>query len=413
MIFKKWKQFCLCADEPLFPAGAAPCGAPFAPLVFLVKRDPAVSRGLFAIHSLAELYEKESVSCLRPCMAAVPADTPEGLDAFVRAHGASVLNVSFARAFSYLEHWYGAPKRGLRVNLVGLGDVGGTVLMGLKLLGAELSEIGIFDPNAAQCARYEMELNQVLPVCDGQALPRVCMRQMDELFDCDLLAFTASRGVPGLGTDVRDVRMAQFAANRAMLTAYAKMARETHFMGLFCQISDPVDHLSRAVFLESNRAADGSYDYDGLLPEQVQGFGLGVMAARASYFAEKEKIDFSNGRVYGPHGEGLLAANDFGAGYDDVLSVHLTELARTANLRVRELGFKPYLAPGLSSAAISILRLVRGEAHNGAVPLDGAYFGCRSRMTRQGIELEREEICPALMRRIEQTHAALRRFDYE
>ena len=38
------------------------------------------------------------------------------------------------------------------------------------------------------------------------------------------------------------------------------------------------------------------------------------------------------------------------------------------NLRVRELGFKPYIAPGLSSAAVSILQLLRGQVHFGAVP---------------------------------------------
>ncbi len=47
----------------------------------------------------------------------------------------------------------------------------------------------------------------------------------------------------------------------------------------------------------------------GLLPEQVQGFGLGVMDARAAYWARQEGIPFSHGRVYGPHGRGLVVAN--------------------------------------------------------------------------------------------------------
>ena len=79
---------------------------------------------------------------------------------------------------------------------------------------------------------------------------------------------------------------------------------------------------------------------------------------------------------------------------------------------MRALGFKPYLAPAVSSAAVSILQLVRGEAHYGAVPLGGAYFGCRSRMTRLGVELLREELHPALLAELERTHRALEAFEY-
>ena len=66
------------------------------------------------------------------------------------------------------------------------------------------------------------------------------------------------------------------------------MARKTHFTGLFCQISDPVDPLACAVFRESNRNAAGEFDGCGLLPEQVQGFGLGVMEARARWCAQED-----------------------------------------------------------------------------------------------------------------------------
>ena len=106
-------------------------------------------------------------------------------------------------------------------------------------------------------------------------------------------------------------------------------------------------------------------------------------------------------------------ANHPAEAYDADVSLRLTELARTANLHVRDLGFKPYIAPGLSSAAISILRLLRGEEHYGAVALDGVYFGCVSRMTRQGIALRREPICEELLKRLEETHGVLRAFDYK
>lgn len=106
-------------------------------------------------------------------------------------------------------------------------------------------------------------------------------------------------------------------------------------------------------------------------------------------------------------------ANAPDSSYDDILSCHLTALTRQANLRVRELGFKPYIAPGLSSAAISILHYIRGELHCGAVPLDGAYFGCTNRLSQKGLALRREDITTPLMDRIRQSHAALKEFDYE
>ena len=380
----------------------------FVPLVILVRRDGLTSRGLWAVRSLAEVYEAEGANCLTM----LAADETGELADFVARHGACVANVAFRRVFEMLPVFLAPKREGLRITLVGLGDVGGTVLTGLKLLGREIDEIAVYDPNEAMCRRYEMELNQVLPERDGQTMPRVTVCPQERLFDCDVFVFTASRGVPPLNSGVSDVRMAQFEANRAMLDTYAKWARAANFKGLFCQVSDPVDHLSREVFLCSNRDGEGNYDFAGLLPEQVQGFGLGVMAARAAYYARKEGIPFAEGRVYGPHGQGLVVANCVDGGYDDAASRRLTDLTRTANLQVRELGFKPYIAPGLSSAAVSILRLLRGEEHYGAVPLGGAYFGCVSRMTPCGVLLRREQICEELLLRLEETHRVLREFDY-
>ena len=89
------------------------------------------------------------------------------------------------------------------LNLVGLGDVGGALLTGLKLLGHDVEQIGIFDPDEARMARYEMELNQVLPI-DGRPLPKITCIGQDQLFACDALLFTASKGVPPLGQGPAD-----------------------------------------------------------------------------------------------------------------------------------------------------------------------------------------------------------------
>lgn len=413
MMYRRWRGMCLCAErETDFPPNSRYEPAPFRPLVFLVRRAPLTGRGMFAVKSLAEVCETESAQCLRPCRTLAPAQEAE-LAAFVEKNGATVLNLEFQNAFFYLLAHRHAKHAALRVTLVGLGDVGGTVLTGLALLGREIAEVRVYDPNEALCRRYALELNQVLPDTDGRRMPLVSICPTERLFDCDLFLFTASRGVPGLDSGVRDVRMAQFEANREMLSAYARMARRAGFTGVFCQISDPVDLLARCVFLQSNRDDAGRLDFAGLLPEQVQGFGLGVMAARAAYYARQAELDVSRVRVYGPHGEGLVVANAADGDYDEALSLRLSEQTRRANLAVRALGYKPYLAPGLSSAAISILRLVRGQTYHAAVPLDGAYFGCVGRMTRQGLAIEREDICPALMRRIAAAHRALREFDCE
>ncbi len=298
--------------------------------------------------------------------------------------------------------------RPLSLHLVGLGDVGMTLLTGLKLLGTELSVIGVYDPDENRCKRCEMEYNQILALEDGKALPEIRRVAYESVFDCDILVFCASRGVPPIGTQV-DVRMEQLAENKEMLRAYARSAREKHFTGLFCQVADPVDLLARYVYLESNRTEDGAFDGGGLALEQIMGCGLGVMQARAAYAAAELGIDPIKVRVFGPHGAGLVAANAVDGDYDDALSAALTQRVIVANLAVRETGFKPYIAPALSSGAVTILRAIRGAWHDAAVPVGGdVYFGCRSRLTPQGRVLERiPNLPPLLAERLQKCYASL------
>ena len=62
MELKQWRGFCLCRDASLgdcvFPPEAEAVRAPFAPLVFLVRRDGLKSRGHFAIDNLSELIRR-------------------------------------------------------------------------------------------------------------------------------------------------------------------------------------------------------------------------------------------------------------------------------------------------------------------------------------------------------------------
>ena len=149
----------------------------------------------------------------------------------------------------------------------------------------------------------------------------------------------------------------------------------------------------------------------GLLPQQIQGYGLGVMNARAAYYAKQDPrfaAFLTEGRAFGPHGTGLVIANSV-EHYDDGLSRELTELALTANLKMRELGFKPYVAPALSSAALSVLLTLRGEWHYGSVCLGDVFMGVKNRYTAAGLETEDLPLPDALFRRLTETQDILRK----
>ena len=292
--------------------------------------------------------------------------------------------------------WERALKRSVkpgkkRVNVLAIGDVGSTLLTGLKLLGGDvISSIGICDLSDQITARWEFEMGQISLPWDYDVFPEVEVIPPDRLFDCDMFVFVASKGIPPVGSQVKDVRMAQFEANAGIVKHYARMAREKEFRGLWCAVSDPVDPLAKTAYLESNKDENGVWDGGGLWPEQVQGFGLGVMNARAAYFAKRDvKLAsfLTEGRSFGPHGTGLWIANSV-ENYDEDLSRELTRLTVTANLKMREIGFKPYVAPALSSGALSLLLTLRGEWHCGSVFLDGVYMGVKNRYTPAGVETE-------------------------
>ena len=409
MEYYHYRDCCLCPCGGTLPDGATLTEEPFAPLVILVSRDPLASRGLFSIRDLAELDEPEGISLLLP---AKPSEQTDSLTRFVAEHGACVANTAFTRWFRVLQayRWMQGGQR--KVNLVGLGNVGGTTATALKLLGTDLSEIGLFDTDFDKRLRYEAELNQVLPVNDDERLPKIVLEDETYLFRCDALLFTAAQFVPDVGAEGgKDVRMMQYQANRELLRDYAQRAREADFTGLFAQVSDPVDHLSRAVFLMSNQNERGEFDWNGLLPEQVRGFGLGVMHARAIFCAERERVYDERICVYGPHGKGLVVANAPNEGYDDALSEFLTRQSEEANLEIRKIGFKPYIAPGISSAAVSVLRALRGQWHDAAVPMGGTYFGCRARFGENGPEVLRQPLHEKLVSRLEQSFCALREYN--
>ena len=289
--------------------------------------------------------------------------------------------------------------------------MGGTLLTALKLLGGDcVSSIGICDLNGKAVERWTAEMGQIAWPWDYGALPEVEAVAPDSLFDCDVFLFAATRAIPPVGSAVTDVRMAQFAANRPLVESFARQARAADFRGLFIVLSDPVDPLCKAAFLASNAGPDGAWDGGGLFAEQIQGFGLGVMNARAAYFARRDPrfaAFLTEGRSFGPHGRGLVIADSV-EHYNDEASRALTERTETANLRIRDLGFKPYVAPAVSSGAMQLLLTLRGQWRCASMCLGDVWFGARSRLTEQGAETECLSLPPALRARLEETESLLK-----
>lgn len=387
-------------------------------ITFILQRDPQHAKGRFALTDKGMLGLEEGLcylnkNKLNAMNTNIHSINGKPLEWYIKEGKASCINL----AYGSLEWWKAevkkqqeAASRKKKVHLLALGDVGSTVLIGLKLLGGNcISEIGIYDVNEKVCMRWECEMNQVAYPWEYGALPEVTIVSEENLFDCDIFVFCASKGIPPVGTQVKDVRMVQLDANKGILQHFANLARKQKYKGLFAVVSDPVDPLCQAAFMGSNIDENGIFDGKGLLPEQIQGYGLGVMNARAAYYA-KRNAEFTQflkeGRAFGPHGEDLVIANSIDD-YDDEISKKLTKLAVEANLRTRETGFKPYIAPALSSAAISIIQTMEGKWHYSSNFLGGVYMGCRNRTTSSGLELESLYLPQALYQRLEQAYKGL------
>ena len=391
-------------DLPLSPLAKLPEDGP---ITYLFRRPPLEGRDAFAVSHPRLLADTEGAETLADTLPAPAVDA--GLAAAIAAGRVSAVNYSHPRWRELLSPLLPEGKK--RVNLLALGDVGSTLLTGLRLLGGDtIASIGICDVRPGFPERWAFEMNQIARPWDYDALPEVDIVAPEDLFDCDVFLFCASRFVPDTAVKSGDVRMAQYELNRGLVEAYARQARAQHFRGLFCVVSDPVDPLCQAALLESNQNEAGNLDFQGLTTRQVRGFGLGVMNARAAYYAKRDSRFASfltEGRTFGPHGEDLVVANSI-AHYDDALSRELTEKTVHANLEMRALGFKPYVAPALSSGALSLLLAIGGQWHCSSVYLGGVFMGCKNRLTAAGVEVEQLPLPLALLQRLRETMEKLR-----
>lgn len=294
------------------------------------------------------------------------------------------------------------------ITVVGLGDVGGTLITGLRILGEDcISHINIYDKDKNKVKRWEYECNQILSPSAEINYPVIVPINEEDLFSCDMFVFCVSVGVPPIGKESSDVRAIQFDGNAKIVNYYAKLAAQHNFKGIFAVVSDPVDLLCKSAFEESNKDEDGTYSFHGLSPEQIRGYGLGVMNARACYYArqdDKYMHYITEGRAFGPHGEGLIIANSID-NYDEEISNYLTDRTKKANLEIRSIGFKPYIAPALSSGSLSLIATIKGQWHYSATFLGGRFMGCRNRLLPNGIELETyKDIPEALYNKLRETY---------
>ena len=405
---------------------------PGTPLTFLFEREPGTGRESFKVNSPLLLFqEAENVSWLSSRKLEAQAETmkkklaestekaagsgasesgaPAKMNCELDEAVKAAIDQGMMRAVNRLHPDFETilaekpQKTKKRVHVLAIGDVGSTLLTGLHLLGGDcISSIGICDISDKVTARWEFEENQIAYPWAYDALPEVDVVKPEDLFKCDVFVFVASKGIPPVGSGVKDVRMYQFENNSKIVAQYARQARAEHFKGLFAVVSDPVDPLAKTAWLESNKDENGILDLKGLRPEQVQGFGLGVMNARAAYYAKRDGR-FSQflieGRSFGPHGQDLVIADSI-ENYNDELSKELTQLTVTANLHMRAIGFKPFIAPAYSSGAISLILMMRGEWHCGSVFMGGIFMGVKNRYTEYGLETEILPLPDALYERI-------------
>lgn len=376
-------------------------------LFWLFSRPSDSCRTSFLVNSADLLYQAdENVSWLSSNELKANKTSEEKLDDVVlqaiEAGTLKAINVSDDKWREAVDEKLLSMKK-KRVHILAIGDVGSNLLTGLHLLGGDcISSIGICDIDEKVTARWQFEQNQIAYPWDYDALPEVDVVKPEDLFKCDVFVFVASKGIPPVGSGIKDVRMYQFENNSKIISIYAKQARRENFKGLFACVSDPVDPLAKTAWLVSNQDENGNFDGKGLRAEQVQGFGLGVMNARAAYYAKRDerfKQFLTEGRSFGPHGQDLVVADSI-ENYNDEISRELTEKAVTANLEMRAIGFKPFVAPAFSSGAISLILLMRGEWHCGSVFMGGIFMGVKNRYTPYGLETEILPLPDKLMERI-------------
>jgi malate/lactate dehydrogenase len=369
----------------------------------LTNMPPQKSRRSFTVTHPSMLFlEKESLELLKNNYD-IDSNIPKWLMDKISAHEVTCINATYP-------HWEKVLENRLpdkwRINIIGLGDVGGNLAAGLRLsAGDYVTSVGIYDIDKNRIKRWMYEAAQTLSPNEDYKHPEIYALNETELFDCDMFVFCVSVGVPEVGKEPEDVRIAQFEGNARVLAEYSLQARRENFPGLFIVMSDPVDLLCNISFNYTNKDEEGNMDYRGLAPEQIRGYGLGVMHGRAAYFAKENNANYylNEGRCFGPHGEGVVVADSI-KNYKEELSDYLTTRTKNANLDVRTFGFKPYIAPAFSSGVLSFIETFRGNWNYSATFIGGVFMGSRNKLLPSGTVLETYDFPDNLYSKLQNTY---------
>lgn len=125
---------------------------------------PAAGRDTFPVTAPSLLTAEEGVSTL---VTAEEPETDPALAAAIAAGRVRAVNLTHPRYEELLPPL--RRRERVRVNLLALGDVGSTLLMGLRLLGGDvIDSIGICDVRENVPQRWEMELNQIVSAGGGE-----------------------------------------------------------------------------------------------------------------------------------------------------------------------------------------------------------------------------------------------------
>lgn len=280
-----------------------------------------------------------------------------------------------------------------RINVAFLNKIGSNVVLALKLLGgSEIHSVGLFDENINLAKKYEYEMNQIdFPFNEGKSVSFETISEK-RIFDCDLLVFCPDFS-DSEDSEGKTIRVAE---------KYAIEALECGFHGIFVVACESCEEICKTISKK------------GISCSQIQGFSLGAMDSRARKIARDNAeygMYIKEGRVFGPCGADLVVANSIQR-YDEMKSRELTRLTMKSNLKLKSIGQRSYITNSISSVAMQIIAMLKGEWHYSAVYLgtekEGAFFGIKNRITNNGIELEDDYLDDTLFEHIQTAYNNLK-----
>lgn len=177
---------------PDLPLPKAEAGVP---ALFLTAEDPARGPAVWRPTAPHHLTMPASAAWLDRT-AGEGIELPQTVRTALEGGALTAVNIRHPRWEEALERL--EPRAGKkRVHLLAVGDVGGTLLTALKLLGGDcVSSVGICDLNEKAVERWTAEMGQIAWPWDYGALPEVETVTPDRLFDCDVFLFAATKAIP-------------------------------------------------------------------------------------------------------------------------------------------------------------------------------------------------------------------------